>query len=156
MDSPEFKPSVDWSNELVNSTVWVLEAFAIAALCVVVVLVLLRRYTGWGRQFWRITGDYFGGRASLPVWPALAALLASAAVSVRVSVLISYYANGLFSALQVAFEGSGSSQSSLKRTGVHGFWMSMGIFAILATVAAVRSCSTSTSRSGSSSAGECG
>jgi len=138
MDSPEFKPSVDWSNELVNSTLWVLEAFLIAALCVVVVLVLLHRFTGWGRQFWRITGDYFVGRASWPVWLVLAALLASAVVSVRVSVLISYYANDLFSALQVAFEGSGSSEASLKQTGVHGFWTSMGIFAILATVAAVR------------------
>jgi putative ATP-binding cassette transporter len=138
MDSPEFKPSVDWSNELVNSTLWVLEAFLIAALCVVVVLVLLHRFTGWGRQFWRITGDYFVGRASWPVWLVLAVLLASAVVSVRVSVLISYYANDLFSALQVAFEGSGSSENSLKQTGVHGFWTSMGIFAILATVAAVR------------------
>jgi putative ATP-binding cassette transporter len=78
------------------------------------------------------------GRASWPVWLMLAALLASAVVSVRVSVLISYYANDLFSALQVAFEGSGSSEGDLKQTGVHGFWMSMGIFAILATVAAVR------------------
>ncbi|MBB5160887.1 ABC transporter ATP-binding protein/permease [Mycobacterium sp. AZCC_0083] len=138
MDSPEFKPSVDWSNELVNSTLWVLETFLIAALCVVVVLVLLHRFTGWGRQFWRITGDYFVGRASWPVWLVLAALLASAVVSVRVSVLISYYANDLFSALQVAFEGSGSSETSLKQTGVHGFWTSMGIFAILATVAAAR------------------
>jgi putative ATP-binding cassette transporter len=138
MDSPEFKPSVDWSNELVNSTLWVLEAFVIAALCLVVMLVLLRRFTGWGRQFWRITGDYFVGRVSWPVWLVLAALLASAVVSVRVSVLISYYANDLFSALQVAFEGSVSSEGDLKQTGVHGFWMSMGIFAILATVAAVR------------------
>jgi putative ATP-binding cassette transporter len=72
------------------------------------------------------------------VWLVLAVLLASAVVSVRVSVLISYYANDLFSALQVAFEGSGSSEGDLKQTGIHGFWTSMGIFAILATVAAVR------------------
>lgn len=31
MDSERFKPSVDWSNELVNSSVWVLEAFLIYA-----------------------------------------------------------------------------------------------------------------------------
>jgi putative ATP-binding cassette transporter len=138
MDSERFKPSVDWSNELVNSTLWVLKAFGIAALCLVVVLVLLRRFTGWGRQFWRITGNYFVGRASVPVWITLAVLLASAVVSVRISVLISYYANDLFSALQIAFEGSGSPENSLKETGVQGFWTSMGIFAILATVAAVR------------------
>ncbi|MDT5102644.1 MAG: vitamin B12/bleomycin/antimicrobial peptide transport system ATP-binding/permease protein, partial [Mycobacterium sp.] len=138
MDSERFRPSVDWSNELVNSTLWVLEAFGIAALCLVVVLVLLRRFTGWGRQFWRITGNYFIGRASVPVWITLAVLLASAVVSVRISVLISYYANDLFSALQIAFEGSGSPNDSLKETGVQGFWTSMGIFAVLATVAAVR------------------
>jgi putative ATP-binding cassette transporter len=138
MDSDRFKPSVDWSNELVNSTMWVLQAFLISALCVVVALVLLHRFTGWGRQFWRITGDFFVGRASWPVWLVLAALLASAVVSVRISVLISYYANDLFSALQVAFEGSGSSGGELKQTGVQGFWKSMAIFAILATVAAAR------------------
>jgi len=138
MDSERFKPSVDWSNELVNSTLWVLKAFGIAALCLVVVLVLLRRFTGWGRQFWRITGNYFVGRASVPVWITLAVLLASAVMSVRISVLISYYANDLFSALQIAFEGSGSPEDSLKESGVQGFWTSMGIFAILATVAAVR------------------
>lgn len=138
MDSERFKPSVDWSDELVNSTMWVLQAFLISALCVVVALVLLHRFTGWGRQFWRITGDFFVGRASWPVWLVLAALLASAVVSVRISVLISYYANDLFSALQVAFEGSGPSGGELKHTGVQGFWESMAIFAILATVAAVR------------------
>ena len=138
MVTERFKPSIDWSHELVNSTAWVLQAFLISALCVVVALVLLQRFTGWGRQFWRITGAYFVGRASWPVWLVLAALLASAVVSVRISVLISYYANDLFSALQVAFEGSGSSEGSLKQTGVQGFWTSMAIFAILATVAAVR------------------
>ena len=35
-------------------------------------------------------------------------------MSVRISVLLSYYANDLFSALQVAFQGSGSSDDALK------------------------------------------
>jgi vitamin B12/bleomycin/antimicrobial peptide transport system ATP-binding/permease protein len=76
MDSPEFTPSVDWGNELVNSTLWVLEAFLITALCLVVVLFLLRRCTGWGRQFGRITGDYFTGRASWQVWLMLSTVAA--------------------------------------------------------------------------------
>jgi putative ATP-binding cassette transporter len=138
MDSERFRPSVDWSSELVNSTLWVLMAFGIAALCLVVVLVLLRRFTEWGRQFWRVTGNYFVGRASLPVWIMLAVLLVSAVVSVRISVLISYYANDLFSALQVAFEGSGSPEGALKDTGIEGFWMAMKIFAVLATLATFR------------------
>ena len=138
MDSERFAPSVDWNHELVASTLWVLKAFGIAAVCLLIVLVLLGRLTRWGRQFWRITGRYFLGGRSVPVWVMLAVLLLSAVVSVRISVLLSYYSNDLFTALQVAFEGSGSPDQSLKQTGVQGFWRSIWIFAILATVATVR------------------
>jgi hypothetical protein len=68
MESHRFAPSVDWNHELVASTLWVLKAFGIAALGLLVVLVLLGRLTQWGRQFWTITGKYFVSRASLPVW----------------------------------------------------------------------------------------
>ncbi len=68
----------------------------------------------------------------------LAILLLSAVVSVRISVLLSYYGNDLFTALQVAFEGSGSPDQSLKQTGIQGFWRSIWIFAILAAVSTVR------------------
>ena len=142
MDSERFKPSIDWGNELAASILWVLKTFAITAVCLVVVLVLLARLTRWGRQFWRINRGYFtAGRESLPVWLTLAALLASAILSVRVSVLTSYYTNDLFTSLQAAFEGNTSSDGALKSEGVHGFWTTMGIFAILATIATVRSLS---------------
>jgi putative ATP-binding cassette transporter len=140
MNSDTFKPSVDWSNELLASTLWVLKTFGITAICLVVVLVALGRLTEWGRQFWRINGPYFTASGSrMFVWLALAALLLSAVLSVRISVLLSYYANDLFSALQVAFEGSAEPDGSLKGTGIDGFWQSMRIFAVLATVATARS-----------------
>jgi putative ATP-binding cassette transporter len=140
MNSDTFKPSVDWSNELLASTLWVLKTFGITAICLVVVLVALGRLTEWGRQFWRINGPYFTASGSrIVVWLALAALLLSAVLSVRISVLLSYYANDLFSALQVAFEGSAEPDGSLKGTGIDGFWQSMRIFAVLATVATARS-----------------
>lgn len=143
MDSPEFRPSVDWSNELLASTLWVLKTFGITAVLLAVVLLLLGRFTEWGRQFWRINGPYYTDRHnSLPAWIMLAGLLVSAILSVRISVLLSYYANDLFSSLQVAFEGNGllgaSPDSSLKSTGVDGFWTSMQIFAVLAVVATIR------------------
>ena len=37
-------------------------AWAISAVCVFVVLVVLRYLTPWGRQYWRITSGYFVGR----------------------------------------------------------------------------------------------
>jgi putative ATP-binding cassette transporter len=146
MDSPEFRPSVDWANEFLASTLWVSKAFGITVLCLAVVLVILGRYTEWGRQFWRINGPYFvDRRSSLPAWIMLAALLISAIVSVRISVLLSYYSNDLFSSLQAAFEGNGSPDgspdASLRGTGIDGFWASMRIFAVLAAVATVRTLS---------------
>ena len=86
-----------------------------------VVLVVIGRTTEWGRQFWRITGDYFNGRQSVPVWAMLALLLLTI-VSVRISVLLSYYDKDLFTALQVAFQpvdrGSGRARILVDHGGV--------------------------------------
>ena len=95
-----FRPSIDWSDEFLNSTLWVLQVWVITASSLLVVLVLVGRTTEWGRQFWRITGDYFKGRQSAPVWAVVGLLLLSAILVVRINVLLSYYANDLFSALQ--------------------------------------------------------
>jgi vitamin B12/bleomycin/antimicrobial peptide transport system ATP-binding/permease protein len=134
LGSETFKPSIVWGSELHASLIWVLKAFGISAACVLVVLVLVGRLTVWGRQWWRISGDYFKGRQSLPVWALFAVLLLSTILSVRINVLLSYYSNDLYSALQIAFQGAGSGDQASKNSGVHGFWVSIGIFAILATL----------------------
>jgi len=106
--------------------------FAISAPCVLVVLLLVGRFTEWGRQFWRITGGYFTGRHSLTNWTLLAAMLLSTIVAVRISVLLSYQFNDQFNALQIAFANPDSD------SGPHGFWSSVVIFTILATLHVVR------------------
>lgn len=130
----KFKPSIDWGNQLVVSAWWILEAWAISAACVLTVAVLLIRYTTWARRFWRVTGGYFTGRASLPVWTVLAVLLLSVILEVRIAVLLSYYNNDLYSALQIAFQGVGAHNAAQRDSGVHGFWVAIGIFCILAVV----------------------
>jgi putative ATP-binding cassette transporter len=122
-----FRPSIDWSHEFVNSTLWVLQVWVITASCLLVVLFAVGRATEWGRQFWRITGDYFKGRQSAPVWGIAGLLLLSAILVVRINVLLSYYANDLFSALQVTFQ-----PDSARMTGIHGFWSTILVFAVLA------------------------
>src|SRR5690349_16934726 len=122
-----FRPSIDWSHEVVDSALWVLQVWAVAACALLVVLVAIGRTTEWGRQFWRITGDYFKGRQSAPVWAVLGLLLLSAIVVVRINVLLSYYANDLFSALQLTFQ-----PGSARSTGIHGFWTTILVFAVLA------------------------
>ena len=98
-----FTPSLNWGDELITSLLWVAKAWAIAAVCTLVVLALLSRFTAWGRQFWRITGDYFTGRQSIPAWALLSVLLLSVMIDVRLGVLFSYQSNDQFSALQGAF-----------------------------------------------------
>ncbi len=129
-----FSPSLDWGNELVTSLLWVARAWAIAAVCTVVVLALLARFTVWGRQFWRITGEYFKGRQSIPVWLWLGVLLASVMIDVRLTVLFSYQSNDQFSALQAAIDGEGA----VKDAAIEGFWAAMLLYLGLAVTDIVR------------------
>jgi putative ATP-binding cassette transporter len=129
-----FKPSIDWGHALVDSLSWVALAWLISAVSAIVVLALLRLLTPWGHQFWRITGDYFTGRQSFRVWLMLGVLLLSVVVSVRLNVLFSYQANDLSSSVQTAVQGMAIHDKAVKQSGVHGFWMSLLIFSIMAVL----------------------
>ena len=129
-----YEPSMNWGGELVPSLLWILKYWAVSGSIAMLVLVLLARFTLWGRQYWRITGDYFKGRAAVKVWIWLAVLLMLAMVLVRINVLISYFGNDLYSALQVAFEATSAGEEAMKADAMAGFWFSLIIFAILATV----------------------
>ena len=135
-----FTPSLDWGDELIASALWVAKAWAIAAVGMVVVLVLIGRFTIWGRQFWRITGDYFKGRQSIPVWALLGVLLASVMIDVRLTVLFSYQSNDQYSALQAAFQGHGSA----KDTAIAGFWFAILVLAGLILQTLLTPCLTPT------------
>src|SRR6188472_1993379 len=129
-----FTPSLNWGDELITSLLWVAKAWAIAAVCTLVILALLARFTTWGRQFWRITGDYFTGSQSIPVWALLGVLLASVMIDVRLGVLFSYQSNDQFSALQAAFGGEGAA----KQSAIDGFWAAMLVLVGLAVTEIVR------------------
>jgi putative ATP-binding cassette transporter len=129
-----FTPSLNWGDELITSLLWVARAWAIAAVCTVVVLTLLARFTVWGRQFWRVTGDYFTGRQSIPVWSWLSVLLMSVMIDVRLAVLFSYQSNDQFSALQAAVSGEGAAKDSA----IDSFWGAMLILVALAVIDIVR------------------
>jgi len=130
-----FTPTLDWGNELVTSLLWVAKAWVIGAVCMLAALALIARFTTWGRQSWRITGDYFKGRQSIPVWALMGVLLLSVMIGVRLDVLFSYQSNDQFSALQAAFESEGAAKDSA----IDGFWVAMLIYAGLATAHIVRS-----------------
>lgn len=129
-----YKPSLDWGDEIPQSLLWAGKAWLITAVATVVVLILLGRYTSWGRQFWRVTGTYFRGRESVAVWAWLGVLLFSTLITVRLNVLLSYQGNDLYSSLQVAFEGAGAGNQAVRDSGVRGFWTAILTFAVIAAV----------------------
>jgi putative ATP-binding cassette transporter len=133
-----FKPSIDWSHELISSSNWLLVTWAVSATCLLVVGVAVARFTRWGGEFWRVTGGYFTGRQSVPVWSLLGLLLLSVMMAVRISVLLSYYSNDLYSALQTAFAGAGAGDEAVRDSGIHGFWLAIWKFCVIAAIQVAR------------------
>ena len=59
-------------------------------------------------------------------------------LEVRIAVLQSYYSNDLYSALQVAFQGAGPHNAAQRNSGMHGFWVAIVTFCVLATIHVAR------------------
>ena len=133
-----FTPSIDWGNELAASLRWVGATAAIAAVCLLSLLALVFRFTPRGRQFWCVTGAYFSGWRSVRIWLRLGVLLVSVIAAVRLSVLFSYQGNDLSTSVQIAVQGAATDNAAVKDSGIHGFWFSLMIFAILAALLLVR------------------
>jgi putative ATP-binding cassette transporter len=133
-----FTPTLDWRNELWASLQWVAQAWVIAAIATLLICVLLAKYTVWGRQFWRITGDYFTGPDSVKVWVWLGAILLSVMIGVRLSVLFTYQGSDMMTSFQVVASGLGSNDDSIKNSGKDGFFLSMIVFSLLAALHVAR------------------
>ena len=133
-----FTPTLDWGNELWTSLIWIAKAWAIAAVATLVILVLIGRFTTWGKQFWRITGAYFTGPASVKVWLWLAALLLSVIIGVRLDVLFSYQGNDMLTSFQVVAAGIGGGDEAVKDSGRDGFFLSILVFSIMAVMHVAR------------------
>jgi putative ATP-binding cassette transporter len=91
---------VDWNNQLRASLIWLGEAFVISSLGFAITIYVLALATGWGRQVRRISWEYFNpSRSVLPLaWVALIVLMTL--FSVRLSILLSFWNNGFYSAMQ--------------------------------------------------------
>ena len=111
---------MDWNHELLASLLWLGEAFAISLLGLSGIAFALGRFTGWGRQFWRISSAYFSpSRSKLPLlWLALIVLMTLFAV--RMNVLFSFWYNGFYTAMQ--------------NLEAKAFWFMLLVFAVLATI----------------------
>jgi vitamin B12/bleomycin/antimicrobial peptide transport system ATP-binding/permease protein len=133
-----FSPTLDWSHELLTSLKWIGQAWLIAAVATLVICVLIAKYTVWGRQFWRITGDYFKGPESVKVWLWLGAILLSVVFGVRLSVLFTFQGSDMMTSFQVVASGVASGDEAIKNSGRDGFYLSMWVFSGLAVLHVAR------------------
>ena len=133
-----FTPTLDWSAEWLSSLWWIAKAWVMAAVATMIILVLLRFFTSWGRQFWKVTGAYFSGRSSVRVWLWLAGLLLSVIIGARLTVLFSYQSNDMLTSFQVIASGVGGNDDAIKQSGKNGFWLSITVFSIMAVVYVAR------------------
>ncbi|MGE2716595.1 ABC transporter ATP-binding protein/permease [Mycolicibacterium litorale] len=129
-----FTPTLDWGNELWTSLAWIAKGWVYAAVATLVILALIVRYTTWGRQFWRVSGAYFTGRESIPVWLWLSVLLLLVITGVRLQVLLSFQGNDMLTSFQVVASGLTSGNDEMRQSGIDGFWYSIAVFSILAVI----------------------
>lgn len=115
---------MDWSKELLNSVIWVAQAFAITSVGFITIGFIVTRSTQWGRQFLRLGWPYLTPRRSWKPALTLALILLLAMFSVRMNVLFSLWYNGFYSALQALDQKA--------------FWFFLGVFGVLATVHVLR------------------
>jgi putative ATP-binding cassette transporter len=115
---------MNWSQQGIESLVWIGQTYLLSLLGTLLVGAVLVRITVWGRQFWRLAGEYFRlRRDARPVLMAAGVLLLAIA-GVRLNVLLSYWSNGFYDAVQAL--------------NADQFWFYMGLFALLATVHVAR------------------
>ncbi len=115
---------MNWNQEIVNSVIWLTQAFAITSAGFVVVAWLLAHYTRWGRQFWRLAWPYFTPKRSWKPLLTVALVLLLALFAVRMNVLFSFWSKDFYDAVQ-ALDAS-------------KFWLFMGLFGVLASIHVVR------------------
>ncbi len=133
-----FTPTLDWSNELLASLKWIGFAWVIALAVTLIALALIVRLTSWGRQAWKVTGQYFVGPGCGKVWLWFSVLVLSVIVGVRLDVLFTYNSSDMFTSFQVISSGVGSGDDAVKASGGRGFWLFVTVFAVLATIFVAR------------------
>lgn len=112
---------MNWGTELLASGIWLVKAMLITIVISGIAIRLLSRRSVWGRQFWRLTGEYFlpqqqGWRPLLSMLLILLVTLAG----VRLNVLFSNWYNSMY--------------TSLQKLDQKAFWAAMILFSVLATV----------------------
>lgn len=116
---------MNWNHALSDSGLWIAQAYGITVILGIPIVWLIKRFTVWGGQFWKISAAYFSPRRNWRPLAMLALILLLTLCAVRLQVLFSDWYNTMY--------------TSLQKQDAHGFWMAMLIFGILALTHVIRS-----------------
>lgn len=131
--------SIDWGNEIWESLKWMGLVFAISLLGLLLIGFLIARFTAWGRQFWRVGGGFFTDPATrVLAWGLVVVLLALALIGVRLTVLLSYWSNDLYTSLQNGAEALAKGDSAATDIAETAFWNAIWLFILLAGLHVIR------------------
>ncbi|OOF53818.1 ABC transporter ATP-binding protein [Rodentibacter genomosp. 2] len=112
---------MDYGQEAITSLLWILRTLAITAVVFSLGILLLVRFTRWGKQFWMFAGGYLSPKRSIKPLLFFLLIVALTLVSVRVSLVYSEWNNSMYTSLQEFNEPV--------------FWQQMGLFCVIATSA---------------------
>lgn len=91
---------MDWQSELSGSAVWLGQTLVWVCVVFAVVFFGLVRWTDTGRKFWAISKPCLADTSLIKVVLMVVALIAFVLIEVRISVLNTFFYNGLYTSLQ--------------------------------------------------------
>ncbi|PNP98575.1 ABC transporter ATP-binding protein/permease [Moraxella sp. RCAD0137] len=91
---------MDWQSELTGSAMWFVQTLTWVTAVFAVAFFLLTRYTDTGRKFWHITKPCLTNTSIIKTVLMVVVLIAFVLIEVRISVLNTFFYNGLYTSLQ--------------------------------------------------------
>lgn len=111
---------MDYTQELLDSLLWILKAMAITAVVFPLAVYILAKNTRWGCQFWLLAKGYLTPTRTLQPIIYFVIIVFFNLLSVRLDILFSEWYKAMYNALQKMEESI--------------FWIQMIVFCVLATV----------------------
>lgn len=115
---------MQWQQQWLESLAWIGRTYLVVLAGFALAGAALTRFTPWGRQFIALAGEYFAPRRDWRPLATVAAILLLAVAGVRMNVLLSYWSNGFYDAVQAL--------------DAPRFWFFMRLFALLAALHVAR------------------
>ena len=133
------QPDARLGQELLTSLVWIARGLGRSRRCAPDVLVLIlsgspRGAGSSGASPAATSPDATASRSGC----SLAGILLFGDAGVRLQVLLTFQGNDMYRSCRLVAEGNRAGDDALKESGVHGFWISILIFSVLAVVSIAR------------------